>query len=628
MNGRCVLLSAFIVSVMTAGAVRATPSQGANCAMCHTTVATGRFEVALYDATLDLGTQLDGNVRGALKTFVAAPGATRRLSVNVQNASGPAYLVISGFSGGGQDISQANHLQYRGDPAWTSRGAGSYFTKSVISTGIDGFDLTVNVGTPDDVYDLTFAMAGSDNSGAWCQQVHFYIQVVSVPAVESLVVVSPNGGEELSAGDIYTIAWQGGANDDLIEIEYSTDDGSTWTQIGTGLANAGGYDWLVPAISTTQALVRVSSAGDSDASDAPFTILWTPPSPTISGVVATSGAEPIAGVSVSANNGGGSAVTDASGAYSLTVPYDWSGVVTPSKTDYTFAPTSRSYSNVIANQADQDYIGTAASLPDLTISGIVTAGDTTPIAGVSVSANNGGGSAVTDASGAYSLTVPYDWSGVVTPSKTDYTFAPTSRSYSSVTGNLANEDYVGTATPSGDITIDNGDPGTSSVGQWTGVTGGDAYEQDASHSRRANAMYVYWMPLTGSYEVSMWWMSEQDPLEPSQQSGSEDQKTPQGQMNKRGGLGVSLVVIFDGDEVLDEVFVDQSLDGGQWNAIGTYDFNTEARVAIVSTSNRRPSCADAVRFAPSDAPADDAGDDDPSDDDAGGTGGSDEEEDD
>jgi hypothetical protein len=83
-----------------------------------------------------------------------------------------------------------------------------------------------------------------------------------------------------------------------------------------------------------------------------------PAAPIISGTILDPGAAPVTGVSVDADNGGGSDTTDPNGDYSLTVPYDWSGTVTPTKTDYTFAPTERVYSNVTADQSAQDYTGT------------------------------------------------------------------------------------------------------------------------------------------------------------------------------------------------------------------------------------------------------------------------------
>ncbi len=56
---------------------------------------------------------------------------------------------------------------------------------------------------------------------------------------------------------------------------------------------------------------------------------------------------------------GGSTTADSAGAYSIPVPYNWSGTVTPALTGYVFSPASRTYSNVKTDQPLQDY----AALP-------------------------------------------------------------------------------------------------------------------------------------------------------------------------------------------------------------------------------------------------------------------------
>jgi hypothetical protein len=50
------------------------------------------------------------------------------------------------------------------------------------------------------------------------------------------------------------------------------------------------------------------------------------------------------------------ATTDSTGTYTFTVPYYWSGTVTPSSPGYRFFPADRTYSNVQLNQIAQDYI--------------------------------------------------------------------------------------------------------------------------------------------------------------------------------------------------------------------------------------------------------------------------------
>src|SRR5262249_42962991 len=64
----------------------------------------------------------------------------------------------------------------------------------------------------------------------------------------------------------------------------------------------------------------------------------------------TAGGTAVSGVSFSATNGSTCTSSDSSGQYSCTVLYGWTGAVTPSLSGYTFAPTSRDFTNVVANQ--------------------------------------------------------------------------------------------------------------------------------------------------------------------------------------------------------------------------------------------------------------------------------------
>jgi len=93
----------------------------------------------------------------------------------------------------------------------------------------------------------------------------------------------------------------------------------------------------------------------------------------ISGLILDPGTAPIVGVSVDANNAGGSDITDASGYYELEITSGWSGTVTPTKTDYTFDPTSKSYTDVTTGQTNQDYVAT--SIYDLYPDGVINLRD-------------------------------------------------------------------------------------------------------------------------------------------------------------------------------------------------------------------------------------------------------------
>lgn len=76
------------------------------------------------------------------------------------------------------------------------------------------------------------------------------------------------------------------------------------------------------------------------------------------------------------------------------------------------------------------------------ISGTVTHSGVGPLAGVTI--NGLPGSPVTDASGQYSAVVPAGFSGTATPQKTGFSFSPSSRTYTNVSGNQTSQNYTAT----------------------------------------------------------------------------------------------------------------------------------------------------------------------------------------
>jgi len=154
---------------------------------------------------------------------------------------------------------------------------------------------------------------------------------------------------------------------------------------------------------------------------------------TISGTIRSDKGEPVVDVFVLADSGGGSTTTDANGEYVLTVDYGWRGRITPTKTGYTFRPTNKTYPVVTKDQTNQDF---SAILQTFTISNAVMVGGT-PIEGVNVSANNGGGTGITNSRGRFTIEVPFDWSGEVTLSKEGFEFP--SKSYTNITENYRDD---------------------------------------------------------------------------------------------------------------------------------------------------------------------------------------------
>jgi len=167
----------------------------------------------------------------------------------------------------------------------------------------------------------------------------------------SVTVNSPNGDEEWPAGSMQTITWT--ATDDVgvtsVDLLYSTDGGGSFTTIATGEANDGTFNWNVPQIVTSSAVVKVVARdaafnSGEDVSDAAFTISDAT-APTVA-VTAPNGGESWAAGSVHAitwtasdnidvtsidlsysTDGGGSFTTIATGeaddgSYSWSVPND------------------------------------------------------------------------------------------------------------------------------------------------------------------------------------------------------------------------------------------------------------------------------------------------------------------
>ena len=178
-----------------------------------------------------------------------------------------------------------------------------------------------------------------------------------------------------------------------------------------------------------------------------------PPPPAdywIAGHVATTGIDWIPGVTVTAT-GGLSTTTNANGCYIFSGLLAGTYAVTPAKAEYTFAPASSSVT-VGPSTDEVNFVGTVDTY---TVSGSVKTGGGGAIAGATVTADSGA-SATTDAAGNYTISGLEAGTYTLTPTKTEYTFLPTSSSVT-VGPDATGKDFVGTAntyTISGTVTLD------------------------------------------------------------------------------------------------------------------------------------------------------------------------------
>jgi len=128
---------------------------------------------------------------------------------------------------------------------------------------------------------------GQDACGKWRLQIYDawwadtgYLNefelVITALDPASLSVLNPNGGEVLVAGGTCAIQWSSIGSISNVFIEYSADNGSSWVPVNPPNAgNTGSYNWQVPAVDSSQCLIRVSDASNpsiTDTSDTLFTI--------------------------------------------------------------------------------------------------------------------------------------------------------------------------------------------------------------------------------------------------------------------------------------------------------------------------------------------------------------------
>jgi hypothetical protein len=99
---------------------------------------------------------------------------------------------------------------------------------------------------------------------------------ITEPEQKSITVTSPNGGEILEVGAASEIKWISTGAITSVDIEYSTDNGTSWTNIITAAPNDGTYEWTIPDTPSNNCLIKITESGGSaaDTSDAVFKIAF------------------------------------------------------------------------------------------------------------------------------------------------------------------------------------------------------------------------------------------------------------------------------------------------------------------------------------------------------------------
>lgn len=121
----------------------------------------------------------------------------------------------------------------------------------------------------------TFSVTGT--TIPFASKYEYFLVFDTIPVGTTLTY--PIGGERFQTGDSIYISWdsEGNSSNDFT-IQYSSDNGSNWTNISTNVpANLRQQKWFIPAITTDQARVKIihNGTGIEDISEA-FTVVGVP----------------------------------------------------------------------------------------------------------------------------------------------------------------------------------------------------------------------------------------------------------------------------------------------------------------------------------------------------------------
>ena len=259
----------------------------------HTISASFSSLSALVSAGSPVGVLSPGTPSLVIPVNLTRPYSTanRLYHVNFQLGGG---LTLTGGTAG---VTEGTFLTANGASTHfqvVDNGGGSYTVDCSIlglpcnATGLSGnlFNVAVSSSAPAGPGTLTLtevALRDCDN-GVLASSIGAAASVAIDNTAPVVTVTAPNGGETWTVATVHDIAWSAtdgsGFGSGPVSLEWSADDGATWSPVASALAASGTYAWTVPATPTATARVRASATDahgnvGTDASDAAFAIATT-----------------------------------------------------------------------------------------------------------------------------------------------------------------------------------------------------------------------------------------------------------------------------------------------------------------------------------------------------------------
>ncbi|OGS21519.1 MAG: hypothetical protein A2252_00065 [Elusimicrobia bacterium RIFOXYA2_FULL_39_19] len=220
----------------------------------------------------------------------------------------------------------------------------------------------------------------------------------------------------------------------------------------------------------------------------------------VSGSV-TDGSNGITGVTVDLGGlSNGSAATSGSGAFSFSSLSTGTYVITPKKTNWVFTPQSSTIT-VTTDLTNQNFTG--VNIASQAISGYIKSSSSIPIAGVSVALSGQASSTtVTDGNGYYRFTELLIGTYTIIPSKTDFSFSPSTLTFSPLTVVSQNQNFTGTYTGSTPLYAIIGTIQTSTGTALAGVSLVLSGSANIAAATDSSGQYIFSFLSAGNYVVT------------------------------------------------------------------------------------------------------------------------------
>lgn len=216
----------------------------------------------------------DSLAQGATNTHtINIPRGVRRAKImvywaDVEASTSAATALVNNLDAVVTDPSMTNHLP------WVLNAAPNPVTLALPATkGVDSLNNMEEIAI-DNPAAGTFTLSVTGTTVPMGVQKYY---VVYEFLTDEITVIHPMGGEGIEPNSSTRIHWDAYDTVGNFVLEYTTDNGTTWTTINNSVSgNSRHFTWNTPATVSGQVRVRVSRAGISDESDANFTLMQRP----------------------------------------------------------------------------------------------------------------------------------------------------------------------------------------------------------------------------------------------------------------------------------------------------------------------------------------------------------------